>query len=290
VSTPKGPIEGHGNGLSKKEAKAAAAKDALSQLMECDSYRIMTTPPKPKKSPIIVQDLFSGPSTSPPTGEDRNMVPHLNEYCQKKKLQQPHYEDMAKEGSDHMPTFTIRCRVQELGIEATGTARDKKTAKKLAAAAVWDTLQNSSGLPVTKSGIWFNPSKVSTSDSPDSGKKAEPRTTDKVNDNVAKSAFFQFMESDRQILNKLDVYLQNQHVEMSPDYMSHLREFATDLGLRVDYCDLTEQESKHKALLSLLYKDQVVVTSFGSSCSDLVEAKQNAAYRALLILVVLRRT
>lgn len=98
------------------------------------------------------------------------------------------------------------------------------------------------------------------------------------------------MESDRQILNKLDVYLQNQHVEMSPDYMSHLREFATDLGLRVDYCDLTEQESKHKALLSLLYKDQVVVTSFGSSCSDLVEAKQNAAYRALLILVVLRRT
>ncbi len=64
----------------------------------------------------------------------------LQEYLQSHKRPLPVYEILSTTGEAHQQTFTIRCRVQSLGIETLGTSTNRKKAEQVAAKAFLEKL------------------------------------------------------------------------------------------------------------------------------------------------------
>ena len=71
----------------------------------------------------------------------RDAKTSLQEWAQARGLKPPDYVEIAREGPDHAPIFTIAARL-ETGEEATATARSKRQAEQAAAAALLATQES----------------------------------------------------------------------------------------------------------------------------------------------------
>jgi len=71
----------------------------------------------------------------------RDAKTSLQEWAQARGLKPPDYVEVAREGPDHAPIFTIAARL-ETGEEATATARSKRQAEQAAAAALLATQES----------------------------------------------------------------------------------------------------------------------------------------------------
>jgi ribonuclease-3 len=65
----------------------------------------------------------------------------LQEHLQGRKLQLPRYSVQLTEGEAHDQTFTVECRVDDLGLVATGRGASRRAAEQSAAEAVLDQLR-----------------------------------------------------------------------------------------------------------------------------------------------------
>ena len=69
----------------------------------------------------------------------------LQEHLQGRKLQLPRYAVQRTEGEAHDQTFTVECRVDDLGLVATGRGASRRVAEQAAAEAVLAQLQKPAG-------------------------------------------------------------------------------------------------------------------------------------------------
>jgi ribonuclease-3 len=74
---------------------------------------------------------------------DKDPKTELQEYLQGRRLQLPRYAVMKTEGEAHDQTFTVECRVDDLGLAATGTGASRRVAEQAAAAGVLANLEKS---------------------------------------------------------------------------------------------------------------------------------------------------
>ena len=69
----------------------------------------------------------------------------LQELVQGRKLQLPRYSVQRTEGEAHEQTFTVECRVDDLGLAASGQGGSRRAAEQAAAVAVLDQLEKLPG-------------------------------------------------------------------------------------------------------------------------------------------------
>jgi ribonuclease-3 len=69
----------------------------------------------------------------------------LQEHLQARKLQLPRYSVQRTEGEAHDQTFTVECRVDDLGIAASGRGASRRVAEQAAAEAVLAQLEKPAG-------------------------------------------------------------------------------------------------------------------------------------------------
>jgi ribonuclease-3 len=69
----------------------------------------------------------------------------LQEYLQAQQINLPLYETLDVSGEQHAQTFVVKCVVQALEIEATGTGSNRRKAEQDAASRVLESLQNKNG-------------------------------------------------------------------------------------------------------------------------------------------------
>ena len=69
----------------------------------------------------------------------------LQEYLQGRKLQLPRYAVQRTEGEAHDQTFTVECRVDDLGLVATGQGASRRAAEQAAAEGVLAQLEKPPG-------------------------------------------------------------------------------------------------------------------------------------------------
>ena len=74
-------------------------------------------------------------ATTPQT-QLKDSKTRLQELLQARSLSLPAYEVISLEGSAHDQSFTVRCRVEALGLETTGTGSSRRKAEQEAAAAM----------------------------------------------------------------------------------------------------------------------------------------------------------
>ena len=74
---------------------------------------------------------------------DKDPKTELQEYLQGRRLQLPRYTVLKTEGEAHEQTFTVECRVEDLGLAATGTGASRRAAEQAAAAGVLANLEKS---------------------------------------------------------------------------------------------------------------------------------------------------
>jgi ribonuclease-3 len=72
---------------------------------------------------------------------DKDPKTALQEHLQGRGLQLPRYAVQKTEGEAHEQTFIVECRVDDLGIAATGTGASRRAAEQAAAAAVLAQLE-----------------------------------------------------------------------------------------------------------------------------------------------------
>ena len=66
----------------------------------------------------------------------------LQELLQGRSLALPVYDVVATAGSEHRRTFTVSCRVEDLGLETTGRGSSRRAAEKAAAEAMIERLES----------------------------------------------------------------------------------------------------------------------------------------------------
>jgi ribonuclease-3 len=76
---------------------------------------------------------------------DKDPKTALQEHLQGRKLQLPRYSVQRTEGEAHDQTFTVECRVDDLGIVATGQGTSRRAAEQAAAEGVLAPLEKPSG-------------------------------------------------------------------------------------------------------------------------------------------------
>ena len=72
---------------------------------------------------------------------DKDPKTELQEHLQGRRLQLPRYAVMRTEGEAHDQTFTVECRVDDLGLAASGTGASRRAAEQAAAAGVLAQLE-----------------------------------------------------------------------------------------------------------------------------------------------------
>ncbi|HXZ47511.1 MAG TPA: ribonuclease III [Usitatibacter sp.] len=72
---------------------------------------------------------------------DKDPKTGLQEHLQGRRLQLPRYAVTRTEGEAHDQTFTVECRVDDLGLAATGTGPSRRAAEQAAAAGVLAQLE-----------------------------------------------------------------------------------------------------------------------------------------------------
>lgn len=70
------------------------------------------------------------------TPVDKDPKTALQEYLQGRRLQLPRYSVMKTEGEAHDQTFIVECRVDDMGLVASGTGASRRAAEQAAAAAL----------------------------------------------------------------------------------------------------------------------------------------------------------
>lgn len=80
----------------------------------------------------IARALFAGRSAAG-TGAPKDAKTRLQERLQARALPLPVYELIASRGDDHAKTFEVECRVETLGIRATGSGSTRRGAEQAAA-------------------------------------------------------------------------------------------------------------------------------------------------------------
>lgn len=118
-----GEISATGKGSSKKKAKHTAAQAALNQILGVPNGQ---TPAGDASSTNNVQQTVTadGDAIGNPVGE-------LQELTQKKLMKPPIYDFTSEQGPPHAREFV--CTVKLGKIQEKGSARSKKTAKRIAA-------------------------------------------------------------------------------------------------------------------------------------------------------------
>ena len=72
---------------------------------------------------------------------DKDPKTELQEHLQGRRLQLPRYAVMKTEGEAHDQTFTVECRVDDLGLSASGSGASRRAAEQAAAAGVLANLE-----------------------------------------------------------------------------------------------------------------------------------------------------
>ena len=76
---------------------------------------------------------------------DKDPKTALQEHVQGRKLQLPRYSVQRTEGEAHDQTFTVECRVDDLGLTATGRGASRRAAEQAAAEGVLAQLEKPRG-------------------------------------------------------------------------------------------------------------------------------------------------
>lgn len=76
---------------------------------------------------------------------DKDPKTALQEHTQGRKLQLPRYSVQRTEGEAHDQTFTVECRVDDLGLVATGKGASRRAAEQAAAEGVLTQLETPAG-------------------------------------------------------------------------------------------------------------------------------------------------
>ena len=76
---------------------------------------------------------------------DKDPKTSLQEHLQGRKLQLPRYSVQRTEGEAHDQTFTVECRVDDLGLAATGQGTSRRAAEQAAAEGVLRQLEKPRG-------------------------------------------------------------------------------------------------------------------------------------------------
>jgi ribonuclease III len=76
---------------------------------------------------------------------DKDPKTALQELLQGRKLQLPRYSVQRTEGEAHEQTFTVECRVDELGVAASGSGPSRRTAEQAAAEGVLERIEAGGG-------------------------------------------------------------------------------------------------------------------------------------------------
>ncbi|XP_060581095.1 RISC-loading complex subunit tarbp2-like isoform X2 [Ruditapes philippinarum] len=119
-----GEISANGKGSSKKKAKHNAAQAALNQVLGVANGQAGAG------GDAVVNNITPSPGAVEGDGVG-NPVGELQELTQKKLMKPPIYEFTSEQGPPHQKEFV--CIVKLGKIQETGSARSKKTAKRIAA-------------------------------------------------------------------------------------------------------------------------------------------------------------
>ena len=74
---------------------------------------------------------------------DKDPKTELQEYLQGRRLQLPRYTVLKTEGEAHEQTFVVECRVDDLGLAASGTGASRRAAEQAAASEVLGQVEKS---------------------------------------------------------------------------------------------------------------------------------------------------
>jgi len=83
-------------------------------------------------------------SNTRPQAQLKDSKTRLQELLQAKSLALPTYEVISIDGSAHDQSFSVRCRVEDLELEATGTGSSRRKAEQQAAATMLERIGESS--------------------------------------------------------------------------------------------------------------------------------------------------
>jgi len=92
----------------------------------------------------IVRSLFEGLSAGGASAAPKDAKTRLQERLQALALALPVYELVASHGDDHAKTFEVECRVDALGIRATGSGSTRRSAEQAAAELALAALESAS--------------------------------------------------------------------------------------------------------------------------------------------------
>lgn len=89
---------------------------------------------------LVVRLYASRLDDLPSADELKDPKTRLQEYLQQRRRTPPDYEVVEVGGADHARRFTVRCRIEGLGIECTATDTSRRKAEQQAASACLDEL------------------------------------------------------------------------------------------------------------------------------------------------------
>ncbi|MCY3821168.1 MAG: ribonuclease III [Gammaproteobacteria bacterium] len=82
---------------------------------------------------VVVNRLFRDRLRGSGRGAGKDAKSLLQELAQGRRMALPRYDVIRVEGADHAPRFVVRCSVDELDLESTGTGGSRKEAEMRAA-------------------------------------------------------------------------------------------------------------------------------------------------------------
>lgn len=92
----------------------------------------------------VVRHLFESLSAAGTSAAPKDAKTRLQERLQALALALPVYELIASHGDDHAKTFDVECRVDALGIRATGSGSTRRSAEQAAAELALAALESAS--------------------------------------------------------------------------------------------------------------------------------------------------
>lgn len=94
---------------------------------------------------LVLRLLAERLDNLPPTDALKDPKTRLQEYLQARHQGLPSYELVATSGADHSRVFTVRCRIETLGVEHEATASSRRRAEQRAADACLEALAGRTG-------------------------------------------------------------------------------------------------------------------------------------------------
>lgn len=211
--------------------------------------------------------------------ETKNIVQQLMQICKINGLSAPEYEQIGTmTGEAHDPQYTFHCTIKNVESVAMGKGRSKQIAKREAALAMWNHLQNKDNIK-----------EVAVVHSPPAPRKQTTVITANPPDLTTKVQFFEQIET-----SLIKIIQQVQGSVSTNDQSQILKAVAEELGAKVRYSPINSEAnvegvaSHFKYIIELVSKDNnVLLTSYGRSLMNTEVAMQQAANRALDMLGIM---